>query len=179
MIIAEEDYLAHYGKKGMKWGVRRAQAASAAKTTGRVAWAGTKAVGRGTKKAAIWSKDHPKEAAAIGVGALIAAKMIKGKVGKVKLSAVKGSGPRPPVTNKGYKFVSTRVNKAMAMKFPTMVPKNKPQISSLLKAKTLKDTHGPKTATVLFNKHNKIGTGGTHWQPGSDARKLYKTTFKG
>lgn len=122
MIIDELDYLEHYGVKGQKWGVRKQQATNATKAIGRASWTGAKAIGRGTKKTAIWAKDHPKTASAIVVGAAFVALKLKGNLRQAKMSRV----PRSPVTNKGYKFVSTRVNKAVAnSKFLTRSPKIK------------------------------------------------------
>jgi hypothetical protein len=105
MIITEDAYLAHYGVKGMKWGQRKAQAGSAARATGRgalrgakvagrVGWAGTKMAGRGTKRAAIWSKNNPKAAATIAAGALIAGAMLRGKMQNRKLTAIRSSTTR-------------------------------------------------------------------------------------
>lgn len=95
MITDEEidAFFEHSGVKGMKWGQRKQQASDAAKAvgrgtvvTGKVAWKGTKAVGRGTKKAVLWSKDHPKTAAAIVVGSTFVALRLKGKLNKRKMS---------------------------------------------------------------------------------------------
>lgn len=90
MIIDEEDYvdyIEHVGVKGMKWGVRKQQAASAARTAGRgtavagkAAWKGTKAVGRGTKKTAVWANQHRETAAAIALGAAYVGMRLNSKV---------------------------------------------------------------------------------------------------
>lgn len=87
MIIEEDVYIEHYGVKGMQWGVRKQQAASAARAAGRggavagkAAWRGTKAVGRGTKKTALWVKDHPTETALIGLGAAYVGLRMRAKV---------------------------------------------------------------------------------------------------
>jgi hypothetical protein len=99
MIITEEAYLEHYGKKGMQWGVRRAQAATVAKATGRVAWKGTKAVGRGTKKTAVWAKDNPKAAAAIAIGGYLVVRKLQGK--SIPIHRVSND----PQTTRGLDFV--------------------------------------------------------------------------
>jgi hypothetical protein len=107
MIIAEEDYLEHFGVKGMKWGVRRGQATSVAKTTGKVVWKGTKTVGRGAKRAALWAKKNPKKATTIAVGALIVAKMLTGRYGRTKLSVVRSNSR---LNNQGRTFISQKVD---------------------------------------------------------------------
>lgn len=80
MIIEEELYLEHYGKKGMQWGVRTA------KTAGRGVKTGAQATGRGTKRAAKatgkFIKDDPKRAAFIGFGLVYAGVLIAGALGQ-------------------------------------------------------------------------------------------------
>lgn len=85
-----ERYLEHSGVKGMKWGVRKAQAGRAARATGRGSLivgkaAGRaslvvgKATGRGIKKTAIYAKNNPQTAAKIAAGAAFVALMLRGR----------------------------------------------------------------------------------------------------
>lgn len=72
--------LAHYGVKGMRWGVTRAdistagqKAKSTAVTVGRATGKAAVVVGKKTKQAAIWAAHHKK----VVVGALIAADILR------------------------------------------------------------------------------------------------------
>jgi len=68
-----EEFLEHYGVKGMRWGKR------AAKATGRGSLVVGKAAGRGIKKTAIYAKNNPKTAAKIAAGAAFAATLMTGR----------------------------------------------------------------------------------------------------
>lgn len=92
MIIEEEVYaqhlvndvdifLEHHGVRGMKWGVRKAEA------VGRGAVTTAKAVGRGAKATVNWSRAHPKTTASIAAGAVFAGLLLSRKI--AKNSAVK------------------------------------------------------------------------------------------
>lgn len=80
MIIEEEAYLEHFGKMGMRWGVRNSEAGGGTATTVKAIGRGTvttaKAIGRGTKATYKWSKAHPKTAISIAAGAAFAIRML-------------------------------------------------------------------------------------------------------
>lgn len=80
MIVEEEVYLEHYGKQGMRWGVRTA------KTVGRGTKSAAKSVGRGAKKTVKFAKEHPKLTASVVAGAGAAA-IILSKKGKTKVNS--------------------------------------------------------------------------------------------
>ena len=65
-----DDVLEHFGVKGMQWGVRKQQAASAGK-----------AVGRGAKATGKFAWEHKKGVAMVAAGALLAATIVKGTRG--------------------------------------------------------------------------------------------------
>lgn len=125
MIVTEDEYLAHYGVKGMQWGVRKQQAASAARTAGRgaavagkAAWKGAKAVGRGTEKAAIWTKNHPKQAAAIAAGALYVGLRIRGKVKNFQANRKLAQVVKARQTAKGAAFAKTTFRQKVDLSTP-------------------------------------------------------------
>jgi hypothetical protein len=84
VIIDEDVYLEHYGVRGMKWGVRRDQAASvgkavgrASKATGRGTVRGAKAVGRGAAATGRFVKENPYLGARVILGAtFVAARLV-------------------------------------------------------------------------------------------------------
>lgn len=66
MVIDEEIYLEHFGKKGMKWGVRNAKSVG-------------KSIGRGTKKTYKLAKKHPKATASIAAGTVFVVGLLTAK----------------------------------------------------------------------------------------------------
>ena len=54
-----DEFLAHHGVKGMRWGVRKEEVSSAASSAGKAAGRGLAKTGRGLKKTANFYGQHP------------------------------------------------------------------------------------------------------------------------
>lgn len=85
--IEVEDFLAHHGIKGQKWGIRHPELAKfgrgteiAAKAVGRGSLITAKATGRGIKKTTIFVHDHPRFSASVAGGAAFAGFLLSRKV---------------------------------------------------------------------------------------------------
>ena len=85
-----DDYLAHYGVKGMKWGVRRALKSGNAQKLGKAYAKASKKLAKLEKRAAK-SKSYAKRAAAYGAGAALAGGLAAAGTGRVG-SAMRTAG---------------------------------------------------------------------------------------
>lgn len=125
------DYLAHYGIKGMKWGVRRARAIAGMK--------GTKALGKQYKKAqkklerlekrALSGKKYAKRAAALGAGAAAAGGLAA--LGTSGVSNLLGRGST--AVKRGQKALGSGIH-AVGMglgKAANLIPGNQKHMSQL------------------------------------------------
>lgn len=85
--IEVEDFLAHHGIKGQRWGIRHPELAKfgrgtevAAKAFGRGSLITAKATGRGIKKTAIFVHDHPRFSASVAAGAAFTGLLLRRKI---------------------------------------------------------------------------------------------------
>jgi hypothetical protein len=97
-----EDFLEHYGIRGMKWGIRNEKVRTVARTSVSVA----KVIGRGTKKTYSLAKSHPRTtgaaAALIGYSFLSSRMPINVKYKFIRTGAIAYAGAR---------FAQSRVDK--------------------------------------------------------------------
>lgn len=143
MSVQTDDFLAHYGVKGMKWGVRRANLresrdavarAKQDKEDAKARLKAAKAVKRADQKE--MAKSVLGTAATITAGVVIAAAVIKASRNKKARAFIKENGPKVNEGRKGAKLVLDRHGGKMAKRYLTPYIVNPVNIPNAIDAKS-------------------------------------------